>query len=79
MINHVRMNKVLIAKVFKSGNSHALQLPHALKPRASVLHLTRTETGFEARVPPSKASQARRLKLLRTLCGSCPDFPDHTT
>jgi virulence-associated protein VagC len=61
------MSTVITAKVFTSGSSHALQLPRAFKIKDGVLHLTRSETGFEAQVPPSKSSRARRLKLLRAL------------
>jgi antitoxin VapB len=66
----------MTAKVFKSGNSQALRLPRALKLKAKVFQLTQTDGGFVATDP---AAEARRLKALRKLWGSCPDFPDHTT
>ena len=70
------MSTVITAKVFKSGNSQALRLPRALKLKARTFHLTLTDSGFQATDP---AAEARRLKALRALRGSCPDFPDHTT
>ncbi|MEI6860934.1 MAG: hypothetical protein WCL04_01615 [Verrucomicrobiota bacterium] len=70
------MSTVITAKIFKSGNSLALRLPRALKLKARTFHLTPTDCGFQATDP---AAEARRLKALRALRGSCPDFPDHTT
>ena len=70
------MSTVISAKVFKSGNSLALRLPRALKLKAKSYHITPTAGGFQATDP---AAEARRLKALRKLWGSCPDFPDHTT
>jgi antitoxin VapB len=63
------------AKVFKAGNSKALRLPSALKVTARVYEVTPTATGFLVTDP---AAEARRLKALKALRGSCPDFPDHT-
>jgi virulence-associated protein VagC len=70
------MGTIITAKVFKSGNSQALRLPRALKLKAKSYHITPTDGGFQATDP---AAEARRLKALRKLWGSCPDFPDHTT
>ena len=62
------------AKVFRSGNSKALRLPKALKVTAKSYEVTPTATGFIVTDP---AAEARRLKALRALRGSCPEFPDH--
>jgi antitoxin VapB len=62
------------AKVFKSGNSQALRLPRAFRLRAKEVTLTATNGGFLVTDP---AVEARRLKALRKLRGSAPNFPDH--
>ncbi len=66
----------ITAKVFKAGNSKALRLPSNLPVRAESYLLTPTATGFVATDP---AAEARRLKALKALRGSAPDFPDHRT
>jgi antitoxin VapB len=63
----------ITAKVFKAGNSRALRLPASLKLKAKSYQVTPTATGFVATDP---AVEAKRLKALRALWGSCPDFPD---
>lgn len=63
----------ITAKVFRAGNSKALRLPRALNVKAKTYQVSPTATGFVATDP---AAEARRLKALRTLWGSCPDFPD---
>ncbi|HRP04600.1 MAG: hypothetical protein KBA71_03245 [Opitutaceae bacterium] len=65
----------ITAKVFRAGNSKALRLPRALKVNSKAYEVTPTATGFIAIDP---AAEARRLKALRSLRGSAPDFPDHT-
>lgn len=65
----------ITAKVFQAGNSKALRLPQRLKIKAKSYLLTPTATGFVATDP---IAEARRLKALRALWGSAPDFPDHT-
>ena len=62
------------ARVFQAGNSKALRLPRALKVRAKSYQVTPTATGFIVSDP---AAEARRLKALKALWGSSPDFPDH--
>lgn len=62
------------AKVFKSGNSQALRLPHSFRLKAKKVALTPTATGFLVTDP---VAEARRLRALRALRGSAPDFPDH--
>lgn len=66
----------ITAKVFKAGNSKALRLPRNLPVSARSYQVTPTATGFIATDP---AAEARRLKVLKTLRGSSPDFPDHRT
>jgi virulence-associated protein VagC len=63
----------ITAKVFRAGNSKALRLPRALNVKAKSYEVTPTATGFVATDP---AAEARRLKALRALWGSCPEFPD---
>ena len=64
----------ITAKVFRAGDSKALRLPRALKVNSKAYEVTPTATGFIAIDP---AAEARRLKALRSLRGSAPDFPDH--
>jgi antitoxin VapB len=64
----------ITAKVFQAGNSKALRLPQGLRVRAKSYDVTATATGFVATDP---RAEARRLKALRALRGSAPDFPDH--
>jgi virulence-associated protein VagC len=66
----------ITAKVFKAGNSRALRLPSALHLKAKAYQVTPTATGFIATDP---AEEARRLKVLKSLRGSAPNFPDHRT
>ena len=64
----------ITAKVFRAGNSKALRLPRALVVKSKSYQVTPTATGFIATDP---AAEARRLKALKALRGSCPDFPDY--
>lgn len=65
----------ITAKVFQAGNSKALRLPRGLHVKAKSYQVTPTATGFVITDP---AAVARRLKALKALRGSAPDFPDHT-
>ncbi len=65
------------AKVFKSGNSQALRLPKSLKVKSKSFLVTPTDGGGFILTDP--AYEAKRLKALKALRGSAPDFPDHTT
>lgn len=67
--------RIITAKVFQAGNFMALRLPRALKLKSRSYQVTETATGFIATDP---AAEARRLKLLLSLRGSSPDFPDHS-
>jgi len=71
----------LTATVFKIGKSTALRLPRELNVRAKAYEVTPTASGFLFTVPQvdDRRSKASRLKALRALCGSVPDFPDHTS
>jgi len=64
----------ITAAVFKAGNSKALRLPRELVVKARSYQLSPTATGFVAVDP---AAEARRLKALKALRGSAPDFPEH--
>jgi virulence-associated protein VagC len=66
----------ITAKVFKAGNSQALRLPRSLLVKAKAYQVTPTATGF---IATDLAAEARRLKALKALWGSSPDFPDHRT
>ena len=52
----------------------ALRLPRELSIKAKAYRVVPTATGFVAVDP---AAEARRLKALKALRGSAPDFPDH--
>jgi virulence-associated protein VagC len=67
----------LVAKVFQSGNSQAIRIPAAVKLSADAYIVEATDGGGLRLIDP--AYEARRLKALRELWGSAPDFPDHTT
>ena len=64
---------IITAKVFKAGNSKALRLPSSLGVRARSYIVTPTPGGFLLTDP---TIEAKRLKALKALRGSCPDFPD---
>lgn len=65
----------VIAKVFKSGNSNAIRMPSSVKLKAKS-YIVEDLGGSYRLIDP--AYEARRLKALRALWGSAPDFPDHT-
>ncbi len=67
----------IVARVFKSGNSQAVRIPHNVKLKAKSYIVEETGGGGLRLIDP--AHEARRLKALRELRGSAPDFPDHTT
>ena len=61
------------AKVFKSGNSQAIRLPKALRLNARIVQIERTARGLFILDPKA---EARRVKALSKLYGSCPNLPD---
>lgn len=63
---------LIIAKVFKSGNSQAIRLPKALRVPAKTVQIEQTGRGLLILDPKA---EARRVKALAKLYGSCPDFP----
>ena len=69
-------------KVFRAGNSKALRLSRGLKVTAEAYQVTLTAMGFVATtmgiVATDPAATAQRLKALKALHGSAPNFPDHT-
>ena len=66
----------IVAKVFKSGNSTAIRMPRSVKLKAKS-YIVEEHGGSFRLIDP--AQEAKRLKALRALRGSAPDFPDHTT
>ncbi len=63
------------SKVFKSGNSTACRLPRSIKLKAKA-YIIEHHGGSLRLIAP--AAEAKRLKALRALWGSAPDFPGHT-
>lgn len=61
------------AKVFKSGNSQAIRLPKAWRLTAATVRIEKTDHGLLILDPKA---EARRVKALTKLYGSCPDFPE---
>ena len=67
----------LLAKVFKSGNSQAIRIPGSVKLKAKAYIIEPDGGGGLRLIDP--VAEAKRLAALRSLRGSAPDFPDHTT
>jgi virulence-associated protein VagC len=63
---------VITTKVFKSGNSQAIRLPKAWRLSTSTVQIERTGRGLLILDPKA---EARRVRALTKLYGSCPDFP----
>jgi virulence-associated protein VagC len=63
---------IITAKVFISGNSQAIRLPKALRLRAKTVQIEKTSRGLLILDPKV---EARRLRALSSLYGSCPEFP----
>ena len=64
--------KTITAKVFQSGNSQAIRLPKAWRFSATTVQIEKTGRGLLIIDPKA---QARRVKALAKLYGSCPEFP----
>ena len=60
------------AKVFKSGNSQAIRLPKAWRLSTTTVQIEKTGRGLLVLDPKA---EAKRVKALGKLYGSCPDFP----
>lgn len=63
---------LILAKVFKSGNSQAIRLPKALRVTTKTVQIEQTGRGLLILDPKA---EVRRVKALAKLYGSCPDFP----
>ncbi len=59
-------------KVFKSGNSQAIRLPKAWRLASSTVQIEKTGHGLLILDPKA---EAKRVKALAKLYGSCPEFP----
>lgn len=64
---------VITAKVFTSGNSQAIRLPKALRLTTDTVEIEQTGRGLLILDPKV---EAKRVKALRKLYGSIPDFPE---
>jgi virulence-associated protein VagC len=62
----------ITAKVFKSGNYQAIRLPKGWRLATRTVQIERIGQGLL--ILDSKA-EAKRLRALAKLYGSCPDFP----
>jgi antitoxin VapB len=62
----------ITARVFKSGNSQAIRLPKAWRLATTTVQIERIGRGMLILDPKA---EAKRLKALARLYGSCPDFP----
>ena len=62
----------ITAKVFKSGNSQAIRLPKSCRLTSATVEIERTSQGLLVLDPKA---EAKRLRSLARLYGSCPDFP----
>ena len=64
---------IITAKVFTSGNSQAIRLPKALRLTTDTVQIEQTGNGLLILDPKV---EAKRVKALRKLYGSIPDFPE---
>ena len=62
----------ITAKVFKSGNSQAICLPKVWRLSTTTVQIKKTGHGLLILDPKA---EAKRVKTLAKLYGSCPDFP----
>jgi antitoxin VapB len=62
----------ITTRVFKSGNSQAIRLPKAWRLATTTVQIEKTGRGMLILDPKA---EAKRLKALTKLYGSCPDFP----
>lgn len=64
---------IVTAKVFTSGNSQAIRLPKAWRLSTTTVQIEKTGRGLLILDPKA---EAKRVKALTKLYGSCPDFPE---
>ena len=69
---HLSSMPTVTAKVFKSGNSQAIRLPKAWRLTTSTVQIEKTGHGLLILDPKA---EAKRVKALAKLYGSCPAFP----
>jgi len=62
----------ITTRVFKSGNSQAIRLPKAWRLSTTTVQIEKIGRGLLILDPKV---EARRVKALAKLYGSCPDFP----
>ena len=62
----------ITTKVFTSGNSQAIRLPKAWRLSTATVQIEKTGRGLLVLDPKA---EAKRVKALAKLYGSCPDFP----
>ena len=62
----------ITAKVFKSGNSQAIRLPKAWRLPTATVEIEKTGRGL---LILDQKAEAKRVKALAKLYGSCPTFP----
>lgn len=72
MYIHRILMPTITAKVFKSGNSQAIRLPKALRLPTRTVQIEKTGRGLLILDP---SAEAKRVKALAKLYGSCPQFP----
>ena len=63
---------LIIAKVFKSGNSQAIRMPKAWRLATNTDQIEKTGRGLLILDPKA---EVKRVKALAKLYGSCPEFP----
>jgi antitoxin VapB len=63
---------IVTTKVFKSGNSQAIRLPKAWRLATGTVQIEKTGRGLLILDPKA---EAKRVKALAKLYGSCPQFP----
>lgn len=74
MARYIHSNHMptVTAKVFKSGNSQAIRLPKAWRLSTATVQIEKTGRGLFILDPKV---EAKRVKALAKLYGSCRDFP----
>ena len=60
------------ARIFRNGGSQAVRLPKAWRMATTTVQIEKTGRGLLILDPKA---EAKRVKSLARLYGSCPDFP----